>query len=125
MTQHQTLIDQLIQHEGLLLKPYMDTVGKITIGCGRNLSDVGISHAEAMMLLDHDLDAAVADLASFPWFATLDAVRQRAVCDMRFNLGPSRFRSFKRMLRMMSEGDYPRAAAASSPFPRSMASLAR
>lgn len=105
------LIDQLIQHEGLRLFPYMDSVGKITIGVGRNLSDVGISKREAMDLLDHDLDAAVADLAAFPWFLTLDAVRQRVMVDMRFNLGPSRFREFKRMLRAMAEQDYPKAAS--------------
>lgn len=33
--------------EGLSLKPYTDTRGKLTIGYGRNLTDVGISQAEA------------------------------------------------------------------------------
>lgn len=112
MSEHQDLVDMLILHEGLRLFPYMDTVGKITIGAGRNLSDKGISHAEAMVLLEHDLDEAVADLSSFPWFLTLDATRQRVMIDMRFNLGPSRFRGFKRMLRAMGEGDYNRAAKA-------------
>ena len=35
-----TLIEQLIDHEGIELKAYKDTVGKITIGVGRNLDDV-------------------------------------------------------------------------------------
>jgi lysozyme len=112
-SERQMLVDQLIRHEGLRLKPYMDSVGKITIGVGRNLSDVGISQREAMDLLDHDVDEAVADLAgSFPWFVSLDHVRQRVMIDMRFNLGPTRFRVFKRMLRAMAEQDYPKAASA-------------
>ena len=83
----------IILHEGVRLRAYVDTVGKMTIGCGRNISDKGISFAEAMMLLDHDLDEAITDLSgSFPWFLTLDAVRQRVLVDMRLNLGPSRFR---------------------------------
>lgn len=104
------LVDQLILHESLTLLPYMDTVGKITIGVGRNLSDVGISRDEALILLDHDIDAAVADLASFAWFRDLDSVRQRVLVDMRFNLGPSRFRGFKGLLAAVAERDYDDAA---------------
>src|SRR4051812_27390106 len=36
------LVNQLIIDEGLKLSPYTDTVGKLTIGVGRNLTDVGI-----------------------------------------------------------------------------------
>lgn len=112
MTDRQKLMDQLIAHEGLRLKVYLDSVGIETIGVGRNLRGKGITHAEAMMLLEHDIDEVLTDLmASFPWFLTLDPVRQRAVADMRFNLGPTRFRGFKRTLRMLSEGQYQLAAA--------------
>lgn len=112
MSARQTLVDQLILHEGLRLSPYMDSVGKITIGVGRNLSDNGLSNAEAMTLLNHDIDEAITDLGTFPWYLALDEVRQRAMTDLRFNLGPTRFRDFKRMIRAMSEQDYPKAAAA-------------
>ena len=90
------LIDELVTDEGLRLRPYVDTVGKVTVGIGRNLTGKGISKREAFDLLDHDLDECVADLAAFPWFLMLDAVRQRAMVNLRFNLGPSRLRSFKR-----------------------------
>lgn len=110
MKSRQRLIDQLILHEAERCRPYVDSVGKITIGVGRNLSDVGLSHAEVMMLLDHDLEECVQDLRVFPWFAGLDAVRQRVVIDMRFNLGPARFRLFKRMIRCLGEGAFQRAA---------------
>ena len=100
-----------MRHEGVRLTVYNDTRGIATIGVGRNLRDKGLSHGEAMLLLEHDVDECITDLAgAFPWFVTLDAVRQRAVIDLRFNLGPSRFRGFKRMIRMLSEGNYQAAA---------------
>ena len=33
---------QLKAHDGLRLKPYRDSVGKLTVGVGRNLDDVGL-----------------------------------------------------------------------------------
>lgn len=106
----QRLIDQVIEHEGIRLRPYTDTAGKLTIGIGRNLTDKGLSSAEAMMLLAHDLDEAISDLTSFPWFAELNEVRQRALVDMRFNLGPGRFRGFRQMLHALERGDFEQAA---------------
>ena len=49
------LREMLIRHEGLHLKPYRDSVGKLTIGVGRNLDDVGITREEALILLEHDI----------------------------------------------------------------------
>ena len=42
------LMSMLKRHEGFRAFPYLDTVGKLTIGYGRNLSDVGISIEEAV-----------------------------------------------------------------------------
>lgn len=105
------LTAQLIAHEGCVLRPYTDTVGKLTIGIGRNLTDKGISRAEAETLLASDIDECVADLTSaFPWFVRLDEVRQRVLLDMRFNLGPTGYRSFTRTLALVEQGDYVSAA---------------
>lgn len=101
---------QLIDHEGLRLRAYLDSVGKTTIGVGRNLIDRGITTDEAMLLLDHDIAECLIDLRSFGWFSDLDAVRQRALTDLRFNLGPYRFRSFVKMLDALARQDYPGAA---------------
>lgn len=102
---------QIAKHEGLRLKPYQDTVGKWTIGYGRNLSDVGITRAEASLLLDHDIDDAMRDLlARFPWTATLDTVRFAVLVEMCFNLGISRLAGFKNTLRMVEQGNYTGAA---------------
>lgn len=89
---------QLILHEDFKLKPYKDTVGKITIGVGRNLDDVGISREEALMMLDNDITTAVNDAeALFHGFAALDEVRQRVLVDMAFNLGRVRLSLFKKL----------------------------
>ena len=42
-----SVIEQLKLDEGVKLKPYRDTAGKLTIGVGRNLDDAGISPTEA------------------------------------------------------------------------------
>lgn len=107
----QRLVDELIRDEGLRLFPYTDSVGKLSVGVGRNLTDKGLSHAEAMLLLDHDLDEAILDLATFPWFVGLDDVRQRVLVNLRFQLGAAGFRRFRRMLAALAAGEFPVAAA--------------
>lgn len=47
--------EQLVRHEGVRLKPYRCTVGKLTIGIGRNLDDCGITQTEAYVLLENDI----------------------------------------------------------------------
>lgn len=108
-----TLTDLLVKHEGKRLKPYPDTAvpPKITIGIGRNLTDVGISDDEALSLLQHDIFRATNNLSKYPWFIRLGDVRQAAVIDMMFNIGPSRFAGFKLMIAALDSGDYKEAAA--------------
>ena len=100
----------LIRHEALRLKPYKDSVGKLTIGVGRNLDDRGITEAEAMLLLSNDIGSAMTDAQSFAWFKALDSVRQDVVLDMLFNLGKQRFSGFRKMIIAIENTDYPRAA---------------
>ncbi|MGN7613921.1 glycoside hydrolase family protein [Magnetococcales bacterium HHB-1] len=103
--------EQLSQHEGLRLKPYRCTAGKLTIGVGRNLDDNGISKAEALHLLGNDINRVISELNnSFHWFETLDEIRKRVLIDMAFNLGITTLRRFKRMLRAVEAGNYPLAA---------------
>ena len=113
MTERQILIEEIARDEGTgpMVRgrhlPYTDTVGKTTIGYGRNLTDNGLSSREAFTLLEHDVDEAIADLsATYSWFARLDGVRQRALVNMRFNLGPHRFRQFRQTLAATEAGDY-------------------
>jgi lysozyme len=109
-TSMQLLRAQLIEHEGFRLRVYFDSVGIATIGVGRNLVDKGLSKHEALYLLDNDIHECIADLVTFPWFDALDPVRQRVLIDLRFNLGPRRFRKFRNTLAAIEEGRYGDAA---------------
>lgn len=106
-----TLKEQLMRDEGLRLKPYADTTGHLTIGFGRNLTQVGISLAEAELLLDHDIQRTTADvLAAFLWIASLDDVRREALVNMAFNLGIGGLLEFRKMLAACQRGDWPTAS---------------
>ena len=109
---HKKLTDQLIKHEGLRLKPYLCPAGKLTIGIGRNLEDKGITEKEAVMLLENDIQECIQDLKTlFQAFDQLPESVQRVLVDMRFNLGPSRFRHFKKMIVAVKNQDFIQAAA--------------
>ena len=105
------LFDQLERHEGLKLKPYMDTVGKLTIGVGRNLDDVGISHAEAMLMLSNDVEIAENELRQrFPIVKQLDETRYLTLVNMCFNIGVTRLANFQKMWFAIENGDWATAA---------------
>jgi lysozyme len=107
------LKDQLVRDEELRLKPYTDSVGKLTIGVGRNLSDKGISFQEAQLLLANDIADATADLqAKLPWTAALDDVRKGALLNMAFNMGLGGLLEFHDFLAKMQAGNFSGAAGA-------------
>ncbi len=105
-----TLKELLIRHEGLMKKPYKDSVGKLTIGVGRNLDDVGISEQEALYLLKNDIDRAIADAKVYPWYENLNDARKMVVVDMIFNLGITRFSRFKKTIKYISAEKYGKAS---------------
>jgi lysozyme len=79
---------ELIRDEGVRLKPYRDSQGKLTIGTGHNLDDVGISLEESDLLLLHDIEHTLEALdAELPTWRTLNPIRQRVIVNMAFNLG--------------------------------------
>ena len=106
------LKEQLIRHEGLRLKPYRDTVGKLTIGIGRNLDDVGITDLEARFLCDNDIERIMAQLdRALPWWRGLEGDRrQQALVNMTFNLGLGGVLEFEKALAAMRVGDWAVAA---------------
>ena len=105
------IADLLIRHEGLRLKPYRDTVGKLTIGVGRNLDDVGITRDEARFLLENDIARADVELRrSFLWFPVRNRVRNAVLINMVFNLGISRFKRFKKLIAAIDSSDWDLAA---------------
>lgn len=107
----QSLIDQLRRDEGVRLHPYTDTIGKLTIGVGRNLTDVGISQDEADLMLANDIKSAESSLVStLPWVDGLDVVRKAALVNMTFNLGIGSLSKFVNFLNFMRHGDYKTAS---------------
>jgi lysozyme len=107
------LKDELVRDEGLKLKPYRCTAGKLTIGVGRNLDDVGISASEAMLLLEHDINRVIAKLSyHLPWWSSLSENRQRVLANMAFNLGVDGLLKFKNTLSYIQNGNYSEAAKA-------------
>jgi len=103
----EALKDQLILHEGLKLKPYKCTAGKITIGVGRNIEDIGITEDEARSLLDNDILRVAQELDNaLPWWRDLSDVRQRVLLDMAFNIGTPTLMKFKNTLGLIEAGDF-------------------
>jgi len=126
------LIDKLIEHEGMVLNVYQDTLGIDTIGSGRNLKDRGISkeeldhmdiphidliyrdgitEADARYLAENDVQIVEDELLrAHPCVDGLDAVRQLILVDMAFNMGVPRLCKFKKMWNAIHEEKFDIAA---------------
>lgn len=105
------LLAMLEQDEGLRLKPYRDTVGKLTIGCGRNLDDVGITTEEARYLLENDVGRAESDLdRNIPWWRELSENRRHVLVSLVFNMGWPKLSGFVKFLAALKRNDWPGAA---------------
>ncbi|ODN41151.1 glycoside hydrolase family protein [Piscirickettsia litoralis] len=107
----QELIDSLKESEGVRFKPYRDTVGKLTIGVGRNLDDLGISDDEANYLLNNDIERVLDQCTSLPYWLSLNDERKAVIAEMLFNLGLSGVKKFKNMSAALKENNFDKAAA--------------
>ena len=101
--------------EGLRLKPYKCTAGKLTIGYGRNLEDVGITKTEADMLFERDFAVAESEVIRLCKEYGIDPnnlIEQRfyVLTDMMFNLGYTHLSQFKKLLQALKNGLYEDAA---------------
>lgn len=125
-------LDKLIEHEGLVLTVYQDTLGIDTIGIGRNLKDRGISKEELdyldipnmEVIYEHGISEADArylalnDIAIVenelcrvhPCVEELDGVRQLILMDMAFNMGVPRLCKFKKMWNAVHEENFEAAS---------------
>ena len=105
------MIDRIKKHEGLRLKPYRCTAGKLTIGYGRNLEDNGITEEEAHFLLMNDLEKSWDECCkAFSWISKMDKIRQGVIVELCFNMGLGRLKGFKKMLAACERGDYETAS---------------
>lgn len=131
----QKLNEQLLLHEGFRSRPYQDSVGKWTIGIGRNVEDNpitpserghlfgnpdmgddelweallgGISRQQAFILLESDIREALRYIRRLsPNFEALSEPRKFVLIDMLFNLGYGTMRrSFLHIIDLIEAGDY-------------------
>lgn len=126
-THREWLRKYLAVAEGVRLKPYWDCcgrdlrqgcskgggahLGKLTVGIGRNIEDVGITHLEAYHLLDNDIDRAIAQVVGrFAWIEEHDPVRQAVLVELMFNMGPETLKQFVNTLAAFKRKDYVAAA---------------
>lgn len=101
------IADLLIKHEGLRLHPYTDTVGKLTIGVGRNLIDRGITKGEALIMLEHDIADFTKQLSErLYWFDEQPENVKLVLIDMCFNLGLVGLLTFHNTLEHIKQGQY-------------------
>tara|TARA_S200002703_G_scaffold154437_1_gene157200 strand:- start:36 stop:467 length:432 start_codon:yes stop_codon:yes gene_type:complete len=110
------LAEKLEAEEGCELMPYhcpeVEGGGnRLSIGVGRNLEERGITHEEAMVLLQTDIDITLQEIKSnFPWSEDLSDNRRLVLADMCFGLGITKLKKFKLMLAALEAGDYEEAA---------------
>lgn len=105
------LEDLLKKHEGYEEKPYIDTVGKVTIGVGYNLTDRGLPRDMIEVLLFRCMQESIQDCRSlFVNFNEFSGNRQLALIDMMFNLGRGKLSKFVNMRKAIANGDWILAA---------------
>ena len=108
------LIAMLKRHEGVKTHAYKDSLGVLTIGCGRNISDserhhgLGISDDEIDYMLQNDIERTIKELSrEYSWFNELEeGARRDGIINMHFNLGRVRFASFRLAIAHMEKGDH-------------------
>jgi len=124
------LLDQLVEHEGLELVAYEDSLGIDTIGIGRNLenrgltetelahigkdvSDIcewGITKEDAYYLAENDIKIVEKEVCeAHSCVVELDEIRQRIIIDMAFNMGVPRLNKFKKMWKAIDEENFEEA----------------
>lgn len=91
--------------------PYVDTVGKVTIGFGHNLDAKGIPLDIALMLFRGDIADAIDDVRhNFSCYDQLNRPRQMVLVSMAFNLGREKLSKFVRFIGAIHLGKYQEAA---------------
>ena len=89
-------------HEGLRIRVYKCPAGKLTIGYGHNLEDNTITLATAEFILEEDFKYCIKKAEGIfgkTFFNSLPDDAKKVIIDMIFNLGGSKFETFKKMIK--------------------------
>jgi lysozyme len=100
------------QCEVVKYHPYMDTIGNVKIGYGRNL-DNGINLDEAQLMFKNDYDRTVKELENQDWYTIQPQGVKFALINMNFNIGIEKLLEFHEMITSLKKKDYNLAADAS------------
>jgi lysozyme len=107
---YEKLAEQLTIDEGRRARVYTDTVGKLTVGVGRNISDRAFSDDEIDLMLANDIKLVEAQLdRSLPWWRQMNDARQNVLANMCF-MGIGTLLTFKNTLAAMQDSRYSDAA---------------
>jgi lysozyme len=103
--------DLLEKHEGYRQFVYKDSMGIETIGIGRNLKNRGVTHAEALYLLENDITDFTKQLHDrLYWFDSIHPDAQMVLLDMAFNLGIAGLMTFTQTLEHIKNENYLKAS---------------
>ena len=105
----QDLIAWIKNCEALKTHTYLDSLGHVTIGWGRNLEN-GISLDEAELMFQNDLKRTLNELEQCSWYLIQPQAVKNALINMNFNLGIEKLMQFEKMIHFLSVKDYANAA---------------
>ena len=104
-------INLLKKHEGFRRKPYKCSEGKLTIGYGFNLEDVGLDKEECDIIIQNRVTKIHEQLLKkYQWYSPLSKVRKIVIIDMVYNLGFKKFHNFKKTIAYISKRKYQEAS---------------
>jgi len=105
-------LELIKKEEGYRQFPYTCSAGKLTIGYGFNLDDVGISEEEAELLLEFRLRKLEEEMFhTYYWFRYMSEARKAVVLSMIYQLGMNGLLKFKKMISALEDEDYTLAAS--------------
>ena len=116
-----TITADLVKHEGMVFKIYLDSEGYKTFGVGHLIKSgdpefglpVGTPVSEERVLdaFREDLAVTIAECEKlFPEIGSYPDEVQCILVNMTFNLGRPRLSKFKKMIKAVEENDWNRAA---------------
>ena len=114
----EVLKKRIRDHEGFIAKPYLDSLGKATIGYGHLITEEdnfeeGKEYSKDELLKLFDKDFAKAEMGADQLVGHIQELHIEAkniITEMVFQLGTQGVRNFKNMLDALENRDYQRAS---------------
>ena len=103
------LIEQLKRHEGFKCYPEYCLTGKLIIGYGRDLEQVGIKLDEAEILLANDLNVLLLEMKQYIKLSSCNPARSAALVNLAYLLGVNRFLTFTKVIAHIENNKFQQA----------------